>query len=118
MNKNAMEPAKPVLNTADGFDMMQRMVPIAARIIEDADAKEVRNMITEKHSGADIARALCPLMLAKHRAEVLELVAAMQGKTADEVAMQPIDKTLETLSEGVKLYASFFPACVRLVANA
>lgn len=104
--------------TADGLDLMLKFIPITARIIEDTELSNAKAVLTSTKSGAEIAAKITPILLANHRDDVMELVAVMQGETVDEVKKQPISSTIETLAEGVKLFAAFFPASLHLVASA
>lgn len=106
------------VDTAKGMDMMLAFLPHVSKIIEDAKLTDAKAMLTGKKSAAELAAKLTPLMLTDHRADLLNLVAVMQGTTAEKVAEQPITETMETFSEGVRLYAAFFPAALHLAANA
>ncbi len=105
------------LNTTDGFALMQKIVPATAKILEDADIINAKALLTSK-DGAEIAAKVTPVLLKNHMDDVIQLVAIMQDSTPEEVAAQPIGSTVETLSEGIKLFSGFFTASLHLVASA
>lgn len=106
------------MNTKDGFALMQKLVPVTAKILEDADIGNAKALLTNRESGAELAAKVTPILLKNHMEDVIGLVAIMQGSTPEEVAAQPIGSTVETLSEGIKLFAAFFTASLHLVASA
>lgn len=106
------------LDTVSGFDLMLKFIPPVSAILEDAEMAKAKTMLTGKKSSAELAEAITPILLKSHNAELIDLVATMQGCTADEVKAQPIGETVETLAEGVRLYSAFFPAALHLAANA
>ena len=105
-------------DTETGFDMMVKFLPVVSEILENADVANVKSLLKNEAKTTDILRAVVPVMLKDHKEKVIQLVALMQGNTAEEVKQQPVTETVETFSEGVKIFADFFPASLRLVANA
>lgn len=105
-------------DTETGFDMMVKFLPVVSEILENADVANVKSLLKSEAKTTDILRAVVPVMLKEHKEDVLHLVALMQGDTVEDVKKQPVTETVETFSEGVKIFADFFPASLRLVANA
>lgn len=105
------------MDTETGFEWMQKFVPIIAGIIEDPELANAKKALSSA-TGAEVMVMITPILLKKHKADIVELVAAMQGVAVELVKNQPITETVETLAEGVKLFATFFPASLHLVATA
>lgn len=106
------------MNTIDGFEMMKKLLPATAKILGNAEIGNAKAILKGKESGAEIAAKITPILIQDHIEDVVQLVAVLQGSTEDEVKNQPIGETIETLSEGVKLFSSFFTASLHLVASA
>ena len=106
------------MNTTDGFEMMKKLVPATAKILENVEISNAKAILKGKDSGAEIAAKITPILIRDHLDDVVQLVAVLQGSTVEEVKSQPIGETVETLSEGVKLFSSFFTASLHLVASA
>lgn len=86
------------LTTEQGFDTLCEIVPhLGAIITDDELLGELKRKtgITDTSTKAEIwaaaldkITALMPIILKKHRAEVYGVIAAINGKTADEINKQ------------------------------
>ena len=97
------------LTTEQGLDVICEIVPFVASIIEDESlAAELQRKlkITGEASKAEVYAAgiekmtkLIPILLKSHRDDVYGIVAAINGKTAEEVAAQSALKTAAEIKD-------------------
>lgn len=108
------------MTTEQAFDVMVRIEPHLAAILGDEEVvKRKRAMKDGEHTGADMLRGLFPLMLQKHGDDLIEIVAALSGKTTAQVRTQSIADTREVISDNfIQEMFDFFTLSLRMVAHA
>lgn len=98
------------------FDRMTVMLPHVANIIGDADVKELQTKLRAKEGGGALIHGMYTFMLTKHRNDVLALIGAACGKTADEAAEMPYEDVKAVLESGFwDDFFDFFPLFLRMV---
>ena len=108
------------LTTEQGLDVLCEIVPYVGNIIEDEalTAELQRKMRMGKDAtqaevyaaGIEKLSKLIPILLKTHRADVYGIVAAINGKTPDEIAAQSALKTAAEIRDIVtdKAFKDFF----------
>ena len=59
-----------------------------------------------------------PLVIGKHGDDMVAIVAAVTGKTVQEVRDMPVNEMQEEFDAAWKDVLGFFPLCLRLAMNA
>lgn len=100
------------LTTETGLDVLCTITPFICNIIEDEGLREeLRNKIhldenasmTEVYAaGLDKLTKLIPILLKTHRSDVYGVVGAINGKSEEAVAAQPMLKTMGEIRDIVK----------------
>lgn len=100
------------LSTDAGLDVLCEITPYLCNIIEDGALRdELRRKIhlDENASATEIYAAalekltkLVPILLKTHRSDVYGIVGAVNGKSEEAVASQPMLKTMGEIREIVK----------------
>ena len=107
------------LNTEKGFDLMEKILPEVANILEDDDIKDVRSGIVRENDKISVRKNFLPVMslfVGKRRESVIRIVAAVKGKSVEEVKEQPINETIEDFQQCMcEEMMVFFAACLRMV---
>ena len=110
------------MNTATGFELMEKILPDVAEIMGDEDVKRLKEQIQAdaEHGGAkNVFMPTMQLFLGKHREAMFRIAAALCGKTVEETMAQPMEETMEALqtrfSEDM---IRFFALCLRMVMTA
>ena len=83
--------------------------------MSDPQVAEARKKLLEKGAqttNGDVMATVYPLLMDKHRGAVCGMIAAMSGKTADEVRAQPLGETMTVIRAGFtgELFR-FFAVC-------
>ena len=87
--------------TDQGFDVMQRLTPYVNEIIGDEEVTKIAEEFREKKNALSSMNRLFPLMLERHRDALYGMVAAVGGKTVEEVRSQPLGQTKEGFQEAM-----------------
>lgn len=107
--------------TEKAFECMARMVPYVVKIEKDEKVIAARRALQEKKgevTGGDFMLSIYPILLLEHGDALCGIVAAMSGKTPEQVAKQPLEETFAAIREGfTRELFDFFPFAVRLVAS-
>lgn len=109
------------MNTELGFDLMEKLLPDVAAILNDEKVKKIK---AEMRSDGSIAigegmNAVLPLFLGKYRENLIRMAAAISGKSEKEIMEQPMGETLAVFQAGVTdEMLSFFASCLRMVMSA
>lgn len=109
------------MNTALGFDMMDKLLPDVAEIFADDEVKALKAQVS-KDGKVAVGVSLAPVMalfLGKHRQAMLRMAATLAGCSVEEINAQPLEKTIELLQSGVNdQLLAFFAVCLRMVMTA
>ena len=107
-------------STGIALDAMLEMLPYVESIITDPDFSEMKKRI-KREDGVTFAELIgdsFPMFAKKRRNEMYGIVAAVTGKTIDEIDKQPIHETLAVFSDVMGSdVLSFFIYSARLVAK-
>lgn len=107
------------MKTQDAFEAMVTMLPHVTAILEDTDLAEEKQKIKDKKAtGAQSFGAIMPLVIGRHGDDMVSIVAAVTGKTVQEVRDMPMSEMQEEFDEAWKDVLGFFPLCLRLAMNA
>lgn len=110
------------MNTEKAFECMARMTPYVAQIMSDPAVAEAKRKLHDKGgelTNGDVMLGLYPLLMRDHSEALCGIVAAMEGRTLDEVKAQPYKKTFAAIRAGfTQELFDFFPFAVRLVLSA
>lgn len=108
------------LNTDNGLDVLCEIVPYIGNIIEDEKlTAELRrktalepsaSMAEVYAAGIDKLAKIVPVVLKTHRSDVYAIVAAINGKTPEDIAKQNFLKTAADIRDIVqdKEFRDFF----------
>ena len=122
------------MNTGRAFECMARMAPHVVEIMSDPQLAKAKQRIMSARDGAsneagaagatgmtagDLMTAVYPLLMDTHREAMLNIAAALGGKTLEEVREQPLGETMELMREGFtgELF-DMFPIVMRMVLSA
>ena len=109
------------MSTDKAFECMARMVPHVVEIVSDPNVAEAKKRLTDKGSeltNGDFMLEIYPLLMRDHHGALCGIVAAMEGKTPEEVMAQPYTETFAAIKAGfTKELFDFFPFAMRLVAG-
>lgn len=113
------------MNTEIGFDMMDKLLPYVAAVLEDDKVGEYKAALRQEKGdtgGIDVAaamRSLLPLFLGPQRENMLHIAAIIAGKTVEEIKAQPLTDTVKLLHDGIMGdMMVFFASCLRMAMNA
>lgn len=120
--ENTQTPWKPpVMSTEAALDMMMKILPDVALIMNDTEADEMIAQLRSEEAGnvetGDAMRCLLPMFAGKYRENLYNIVAAFAGCTVDEIREQDISKTMLTMMYGLKVTGHFFTCCLRMVRS-
>lgn len=106
------------MRTDTGFDLMERLLPHMAVILDDADAKEaiteLRKHFATMPAGSMMA-SLLPYFIGRHRDRMYEIVAALCDCTVEEAKAMPFHDAVKALNEGfTEDMCLFFTSCLRM----
>lgn len=93
------------MTTDQAADVLVRIVDPVSNIVNDEEFIKVLEKLAEADSSAPIkflADNLAPIVgiaLKSHKADVFEIVAALNKKTTEEVAKQKITKTIKDVMD-------------------
>lgn len=109
------------MKTEMAFDIMAKILPDVVEIVNDPEMEAARVKLKQK-DGASIKALMpevLPLFITKHRAAVVNILAAAAGKTAEEINEQPFEQTaVLTTSTFVEEIMFFFAFCLRMAMHA
>lgn len=111
----------PVMSTENALDMMIKILPDVAIIMNDKEAEEMLAALRSKDAGnvetGDAMQSLIPLFAGKYRANLYNIVATFAGCSVDEIKQQDISKTMLSMMYGLRVTGSFFGCCLRMVRS-
>lgn len=115
------------LSTDNAADVICRLTPHISAIVSDEDLmtelnktidrKDIQNKAQYLIIAAGKITALIPILLDKRKNDVFGILAAINGKSVDEIKAQNIIVTLEQIKEAVqdKDLIDFFKSCMDTV---
>lgn len=89
------------MSTEQGFDVMQKLTPYVNEIVTDEEVAKIAAEFREKKNTVESMNRLFPLMMQNHREALYGMVAAVSGKTVEQVRKQPLGKTKEGFQEAM-----------------
>lgn len=108
------------MKTELAFEVMCNVLPDVAEIINDPELEKAqKNAKALKKTFKQAMTELLPFFLNKHRGAVLNIFAAVQGKTLEEVKEQPFtETTIVTVTKAMEEIMLFFAFCLRMAMHA
>lgn len=107
------------MTTEKSFDSMLLMLDYLTPILEDPDARALRDMIRPKedaqekteYSTADLIAKLFPLMIGKHRNELYGIIGILNDTAPELVKDMPFSEIKKILKDEniLKDFFDFFP---------
>lgn len=84
------------MKTREAFDVMAAIAPDVGELIRDEEIAEIRKGIAVDHTATlpDVLPALTRLFVEKHRKETVRILAAITGKTVEEMLEAPFEHTV------------------------
>lgn len=108
------------MKTNIAFDVMEKILPDVAELMNDDDVKlDSEDFRKDGAKVGDMMTKLMPVFISRHRSAFFNIIAAISGKTAEEVAEQDFAETLKAFTEGFTddMFV-FFVLCLRLARRA
>lgn len=108
------------MKTELAFDVMTGILPDVAQILNDPELAAAKAACRAKNQTASQAMtALLPFFLEKHRAQVLHIFAALQGKTVEEIGQAPFtEAVIQLVADRMEEVLLFFAWCLRMAMQA
>lgn len=107
--------------TGVALDAMAAMLPHLEAILYDADYRALKDRVQqegEKLTISDIMGGAFSVLAVKNRPALYGIVAAVTGKTAEEIDAQPIEETLATFRGAMgSQVLDFFSFCARMAVR-
>lgn len=107
--------------TGVALDAMAAMLPHVEAILHDADYRALKDRVQQEGAQLTISDILNDAFYAvavKNRPALYGIVAAVTGKTAEEIDVQPIEETLATFRGAMgSQVLDFFSFCARLAVR-
>lgn len=93
------------MTTNQAADVLIRISVPASNIMHDSETMEVLEKLANGNDSplsfiADNIVPVTSVLLKNHREDVYEVVAALSGKTIDEIGNQKITETIKDIKEG------------------
>lgn len=100
------------MSTKDAFDVIAQISPDVAELAGDEEIAKIRKSIAENRNFYDVMADLIQLFTVKHKAATVRILAALEGKTVDELMETPFEEaalhTVYSSIEDVMLLYGFF----------
>lgn len=110
------------LNTEEALDLLCEITPYVANIVADKDIMDAIGKAVNKEgmtkagvlmAGVDRITKLAPVLLKTHRPDVIGIIAAVNRRSAEDIAKQNVLKTMEQIVDIFKdkELLAFFKSC-------
>lgn len=113
-----MNAGKP---TGIALDAMEAMLPHMETILHDADYRALKERVQREGANltvSDIMGDAFSAVAVKNRPALYGIVAAVTGKTVEEIDAQPVEETLEAFRGAMgSQVLDFFSFCARLAVR-
>lgn len=107
--------------TGEALDAMAAMLPHMEALLHDAEYCAIKERVKregEKLTISDIMGDAFDAVAVKNRPALYGIVAAVTGKTAEEIDAQPIEETLATFRGAMgSQVLDFFSFCARMAVR-
>lgn len=109
------------METDKALDVMMKILPDVAAILNDPEADEVLKKVRGEESktleAGDAFAVLVPLFAKQYKPQLFRIVAACQDTTVADVKKQPISKTIGMLANSLRVMTGFFGCCLHMARN-
>ena len=107
------------MKTELAFDVMSQIIPDVAEIINDPKLQAAKETAKKQNKSFKQAMPeLLPLFLQDHREAMLHIFAAVQGKSVEDVKLQPFSETTIAATASVmEEIMLFFAFCLRMAMH-
>lgn len=98
-----------------GFEVMARLAPLAARMIQLDDLKQAKAELPEQATGYDVIGTFMPVLL-QHADLLISMAAIMEGVPVEDMKQRPVGEIIKLFDgETINEIMSFFPFARGLV---